>query len=92
MFLKFEVAEERRTVVRYGGVNQGPVLLVATSTLGGGLRRDSPEVQRAGEVWACIVMKRAHADAAAGKPGVPVGTPHPDCLLPPLFLMLVESV
>ena len=28
---------------------------------------------------------KAHTDAAAGKPGVPVGTPHPDRLLPPLF-------
>ena len=30
-------------------------------------------------------MKSAHADAAAGKPSVPVGTPHPDRLVPPLF-------
>ena len=29
--------------------------------------------------------EKAHADAAAGKPGVPVGTPHPDHLSPPLF-------
>ena len=72
-------------VIRCGGVNQGPFLPVATSAIGGGLRRDSPEVQRAGEVWACIVMKRAHATAAAGKPGVQVGRPHSDCLLPPLF-------
>lgn len=42
-------------------------------------------MQGAGDVWACIVMKRAHDDAAAGKPGVPVGTPHLDRLLPPLF-------
>ena len=34
---------------------------------------------------------RAYADVAAGKPGVPVGTPHPDRSLPPL-LLLVESV
>ena len=86
MFLKLEVAEERQTVVRCGGVNRGSVLPVAASALEEVVKwRDSPEVQRAGEVWACIVMKRAHADAAAGKPGVPVGTPHPDRLLPPLF-------
>ena len=72
-------------MVRCGGVNQGPVLPAATPATGGGLWRNSPEVQRAGEVWACIVMERAHADAAAGRPGVPVGTPHPDRLLPPLF-------
>ena len=72
-------------MVRCGGVNQGSVLSVATSATGSGLRRNSPEVQRAGEVWACIVMKRAHADAAAGKLGVPVGKPHPDRLLPALF-------
>ena len=48
-------------------------------------RRDSPEMQGAGEVWACIVMKRAHADAAASKPRLQVGTPNPDRLLPPLF-------
>ena len=76
MFLKLDVAEERQTVVRCGGVNRGSVLPVATSAIGGGLQRDSSEVQRASEVWACIVMKRAHADAAAGKPGVQVGTPH----------------
>ena len=86
MFLKLEVAEERQTVVRCGGVNRGSVLPVATSAFREVKdRRVSPEVQRAGEVWACIVMKRAHADAAAGKLGVPVGTPHPDRLLPPLF-------
>ena len=33
MFLKLEVAEERQTVVRCGGVNQGSVLPVATSVL-----------------------------------------------------------
>ena len=44
-----------------------------------------PEVQGAGEVWACIVMKIIHADAAAGKPGVPVGTSLLDRLLPPLL-------
>jgi hypothetical protein len=30
VFLKLEVAEERQTVVRCGGVNEGPVLPVAT--------------------------------------------------------------
>ena len=91
MFLKLEVAEERQMVVHCCDVNQGPVLPAATLTIEDGLRRDSPEVQRAGEVWACIVMKRAHADATAGKPRVPVDTPHPDlCCL--LFFMLVESV
>ena len=28
--------------------------------------------------------EKAHADAAVGKPGVPVGTPHLDRSLPPL--------
>ena len=86
MLLKLEVAEERQKVVRCGCVNLGPVLPVATSAFRqANDLRDSPEVQRAGQVWVCIVMKRAHADAAAGKPGVQVGTPHPDRLLPPLF-------
>ena len=86
MFLKLEVAEERQTVVRCSGVNWGSALPVATSALEEVVVRwDSPEVQGAGDVWARIVMKRAHADAAAGKPGVPVGTPHPDRLSPPLF-------
>ena len=33
MFLRLEAAEERQTMVRYGGVNQGLVLQVATSAL-----------------------------------------------------------
>ena len=33
MFLKLEVAEERQTVVRCGGVNQDSVLRVAASAL-----------------------------------------------------------
>ena len=92
MFLKLEEdAEERQTVVRCGGANQGPVFPVATSVFEEAVTwRDPPEVQRAGEVWACIVMKRAHADAAAGKESIlvhPIPTVH--CLL---FLLLVESV
>ena len=51
MFLKLEVAEERQTVVRCSGVNQGPVFPVATSAIGGSLWRVPPEVQRVGEVW-----------------------------------------
>ena len=35
MFLKLEVAEERQTVVRCGGVNRGSVLPVAASALEG---------------------------------------------------------
>ena len=86
MFLKLEVAEERQTVGLSGGVDRGSVLPVETSAFRDAKDgRDSPEVQGAGEVWACIVMKRAHADVAAGKPRVPVGTPHPNRLLPPLF-------
>ena len=69
-------------MVRCGGVNWGSVLPVAASALEEIVTwRDSPEVQG---VWACIVMNRAHADAAAGKPGVPVGTPIPN-VCPPLF-------
>ena len=30
-------------------------------------------------------MEKAYADVAAGKPGFPVGTPHLDRSLPPLF-------
>ena len=69
-----------------GGVNRGSVLPVATSAFREAKDgRDSPEVQGTGEVWACIVLKRAHADATAGKLGVPAGTPHPDRLVLPLF-------
>ena len=86
MFLKLEVAEERQTVVRCGGVNRVSVLPVATSAFREAKDgRDSPEVQGAGDVWAYIVMKRAHADAAAGKPGVPEGTTRLDRSLPPRF-------
>ena len=87
MFLKLEeVAEERQTVVRCGGVNQGSGLPVATSALEGvvvhsGIRLRCREQVTSGH----IVMKRAHADAAAGKPGAPVGTPQPDRVLPLLF-------
>ena len=42
-------------------------------------------VQRAGEVWSCIEMKRAYTDTAAGKSRVQIGTPHPDRSSPPLF-------
>ena len=73
-------------MVRCGGVNWGSILPVATSVLEGvvvhgGIRLRCRKQVMSGH----IVMKRAHADAAAGKPGVPVGTPHPDRLLPPLF-------
>ena len=84
--MKLDIAEERQTVIRCSGVNLGPVLPVATSAFREAEDdRDSPKVKGAGEVWACIVMRRAHADAAAGKPGVPVGTTYPQHLLPPLF-------
>ena len=50
MFLKLEVAEERQTVVRCGGLNSGLVLPVETSAFREVKdRRDSPEVQRPGE-------------------------------------------
>ena len=42
MFLKLEVAEERQTMVRCGGANKDLVFPVATSAIGGGLRRCSP--------------------------------------------------
>ena len=48
-------------MVRCGGVNQGPVFPVATSALEKVVKwQESPEAQEAGEVWACIVMNRAH--------------------------------
>jgi len=84
VFLKLEVAEERQTMVRCGGANKELVFPAATSAIGGGLRRGSP-AGREGKVLACIEMKRAYTDAAAGKPRVQIGTPHPDRLLPPLF-------
>ena len=45
-----EVAEERQTVVRCGGVNRVSVLPVATSALEGSwFWRDLPEMQGAGD-------------------------------------------
>ena len=93
MFLKLEeVAEERQTVVRCGGVNRVSVLPVATSALQGlWFWRDLPEMQGAGDVWACIVMRRLTLMPLLVSPVSqlvhPISTV---CCL--LFLMLVESV
>ena len=93
MFLKLEeVAEERQPVVRCDGVNRVSVLPVATSALEGScFWRDSPEMQGAGDVWACIVMKRFTLILLLVSPVSqlvhPISTV---CCL--LFLMLVESV
>ena len=93
MFLKLEeVAEERQMVVRCGGVNRVSVLPVATSALeGSGSWRDLPEMQGAGDVWACIVMKRLTLMpllvSLVSQLVHPISTV---CCL--LFLMLVESV
>ena len=84
MFLKLEVAEERQTMVRCGGANKELVFPAATSAIGGGLRRDSPAGEKA-KPWRALKRKGAYTDAAAGKPRVQIGTPHPDRLLPPLF-------
>ena len=73
-------------MVRWGGVNWGSVLPVATSALEGVVVHGQIRLKCREQVTSGhIVIKRGHTDAAAGKPGVPVGTPHPDRLLPPLF-------
>ena len=84
MVMKLEVAEERQKMVRCGGANEDPALRAATSAIGGGLWRGFA-CKGEGNVLACIEMKRAYTDAAADKPGVQIGTPHLDRLLPPLF-------
>ena len=93
MFLKLEeVAEERQTVVRCGGVNRVSVLPVATSVLEGSwFWRDLPEMQGAGDVWACIVMKRLTLMPLLVSPVSQLVHPISIvCRL--LFLMLVASV
>ena len=91
MFLKLEVAEERQTVVRCGA-NKVSVLPVANSVLEGSwFWRDLPEMQGAGDVWACIVMKRLTLMPLLVSLVSQLVHPIPTvCCL--LFLMLVESV
>ena len=64
MFSKLEVAEERQTLVRCGGANNDPALPAATPALEE-VVYEGTYLWRAGEVWACIEMKKAYTDAAA---------------------------
>ena len=93
MFLKLEEdAEERQTVVRCGGVNRVSVLPVATSAIEGSwFWMDLPEMQGAGDIWACIAMKRLTLMPLLVSPVSQLVHPIPTiCCL--LFLVLVESV
>ena len=81
-----EVAEERQTVVRCGAAKRMSVLPAMTPAfrrLEALIEICLPEIKK--QMMTRHHSGRAFADVAAGKPSFPVGTPHLDHSLPPLF-------